>query len=697
MSDAKRGLSRRSKSETTTGVIRKLLRNEAGNTLAMVGAALVPLMAMIGGGIDVSRIYLVKTRLQQACDAGALAGRRQMGAGSWNADSYAANTAAEAMFAANFDQGSYGTSDVEIAYTENSGTVTGTVTGEMDLAVMQMFGYEKTDLLAECQAAMSVPNTDVMFVLDVTGSMNCPDTGFCPNGNNNEVEVASSRIVGLRLAVRCFYEALAKQDTLADCGSTPEAVNGSTVQIRFGFVPYASNVNVGRLLPHDFIRDVVSYQTRKAETVLQNVVVGYTPGVPYVYSENTEYDGGWSHSGSTANWPIHSTPSATNSNACQNARPDDTTVMSGDEGNPFDFYTWMSGGNQITRWYTEEEGVYTDYEYRWQNGNPRCTIRRRTRDVELTRQYRQVNSPEYEQQEVFNRWSYKQDVWNVSGLKSIDGTSWNPSIALPLGNEGLNTTIQWDGCIEERKTVRDDEYWPLPSEAWDLDIDMIPDPDDPDTQWSPMLRDVVWARYSGGNYTTSTVNTSSNLNRNIGYSCPTPASKLRTWAGNTFDNYVTSLDATGSTYHDAGLIWGARLLSPTGLFAGENAVAANGGAIERHMIFMTDGDTSTAQMNYTTYGLEWYDRRRTPLNSAPSTGDLNDQVNARFLAMCEAIKSRNITLWVVSFGSGVSGDAQENLQDCATSGRWFHAADSDELTANFRAIANEISQLRLVS
>ena len=60
-----------------------LRKTRRGNTLAIMAAAFFPLAGLIGGGVDMSRIYITKTRLQQACDAGALAGRKAMGAGSW--------------------------------------------------------------------------------------------------------------------------------------------------------------------------------------------------------------------------------------------------------------------------------------------------------------------------------------------------------------------------------------------------------------------------------------------------------------------------------------------------------------------------------------------------------------------------------------------------------------------------------------
>ncbi|WP_150131885.1 TadE/TadG family type IV pilus assembly protein, partial [Sphingomonas carotinifaciens] len=46
-----------------------ILRNTAGNVTIISAAGLVPLIGMLGGAMEASRGYLVKTRLQQACDA----------------------------------------------------------------------------------------------------------------------------------------------------------------------------------------------------------------------------------------------------------------------------------------------------------------------------------------------------------------------------------------------------------------------------------------------------------------------------------------------------------------------------------------------------------------------------------------------------------------------------------------------------
>ena len=70
----------RAKIETneTRGVLGRLLADQAGNVVAIMAAALIPLVGIVGGGVDMSRAYMTKARLQAACDAGALAGRRAM-------------------------------------------------------------------------------------------------------------------------------------------------------------------------------------------------------------------------------------------------------------------------------------------------------------------------------------------------------------------------------------------------------------------------------------------------------------------------------------------------------------------------------------------------------------------------------------------------------------------------------------------
>src|SRR3546814_11474203 len=65
-------------------------------------------------------------------------------------------------------------------------------------------------------------------------------------------------------------------------GVAPSGGTSSETQIRFSFVPYATNVNVGRLLPPEWFSDFSSYQS------LERVVV-YGRPVSYVDSDKTEW------------------------------------------------------------------------------------------------------------------------------------------------------------------------------------------------------------------------------------------------------------------------------------------------------------------------------------------------------------------------------------------------------------------------
>ncbi len=105
-------------------------------------------------------------------------------------------------------------------------------------------------------------------------------------------------------------------------------------------------------------------------------------------------------------------------------------------------------------------------------------------------------------------WTYKQVEFDVSDLKNESANAWNNSVSLPIGTNGANTNIAWEGCIEERKTLPltdsdpSDDWDPIPDEALDMDIDTVPDSSDPDTLWGPLLTGAVWLREDGsGNNT----------------------------------------------------------------------------------------------------------------------------------------------------------------------------------------------------
>jgi Flp pilus assembly protein TadG len=792
------------------GFLGRLARDVRGNTLALMAAALIPMAGLIGGGVDMSRLYLVKTRLQEACDAGALAGRKAMAAGSWTTGSGSTNDKAEKMFDANFSSGQYGSGTRVRSYAESNGTVTGSATVPVPMTIMKVFGMTTRALSVTCQAKMELPNTDVMFVLDMTASMqdlpSCA-TEYCGNGVNGQ-----RRIDGLKKAVKCFYEALEKVSTPEPCtyvsGTTynstadPTATTATmTAQVRIGFVPYGVNVNVGKLLPNAVMADNWVYQSRVANAYAVNAPrYGWTTGTESAV-------GGWS------GWSPNSTPSSfnTSSGFSSFATPaSDVTVnsvlyvqkrtdISSSTNCDSTGLNTLSGSsntliaredlpgttsmavtssttptnpqNTQTLTYTDTDPrVVNGYRYKWKkNGfsSNACWLEKGTGSYNRTRTGTSTKPVTWTQYDGVwdGTYTYKPVLEPVSGLKA-GGSTWNTSVAIPniglsdgatvyLSGQSSPTTLQypasatvtWDGCIEEARTFQNtdgtpsDDWNTLPSTAYDMNVNLIPNGSStnpawgspvastipwltansttsfgPGTFWGPMLAKTtsstttpagaVWARYTGttasSNWTQNAVTTSTWLSQNnYKYICTTSeARKLTEYRTNTnFLSYVNALDAQDiGTYHDIGMLWGARFISPLGIFASENATAATGGAIQRHLIFMTDGGTNTVYNNYNAYGLSFYNRYQFSADVSSTAGETStdDVLNARMINICNQVKNMNITLWVVSYGASVNTTTQDRLRSCATdANHFFNSTDTPTLLANFKTIAAKISALRL--
>ena len=546
----------------------KLLHDKTANTLALAAAAMVPLMAMVGGGVDASRYYMASARMQAACDAGALAARKAMTGSSLTADNKQVGLN---FFDQNFHDGIFGVTGRTRTYSaDNNGVVTGTASGVLPSTIMAAFGFNQFTLSATCSADLNISNTDITFVLDVTGSMNCPDNNIagCTNGNNNEIEVSNSLIVGLRNAVMSFFDSIALT-------ASPAA------RVRYGVVPYANSVNVGFDIPLQFMATSHSYQSRVPRFVTSSGVTSFSD---YVYCRVT--------TGVAANCGY--TPPVT--------RPG-----------------WGS---------VDLSTLYDDNQ-----------------------------------------------------------------IQMPTGTNGAMETITWAGCIEEAATIQTGTLNPVPANAHDLNINLIPATQA--QRWKPQLNRAVWQRNSGGvpttaNITTATDATTWRMDRAGLNLCVPRARRLQVTTRPQLQTYVNGLIARGATYHDIGMIWGGRYTSPRGIFANDNISAPNGQAIARHIVFMTDGMLAPNRQVYSTYGIEPWDRRVT---SDGSQAQMDARHEARFQAACQAAKDENITVWVVAFGTPLTA----SLTNCASPDRAFQASNNAALNQAFQRIAGQIAALRLTS
>lgn len=671
----------------------KILYDRTANTIAISAAALVPLLAMVGGGVDASRYYMAQTRLQAACDAGALAARRAMTNDTFTETH---RNIALSFFDQNFSEGQFGFQNRTRNFVgTQDGVVNGTASGRLPTSLMGIFGYSDFNLSVTCSAEINISNTDVMFVLDVTGSMNCPENQLnpCPGGgNNNETEVANSLIVGLRAAVMNFFD-------------TVEAATAPAAQVRYGAVPYAAEVNVG----FELIADNPQWMAEDA--VLQSRWPQFRQDPDeWVLLESRQTGIRNVRNESYLNFQRSQVFGLTSA-ACNALRPADFGwEVTSDLGTHQGIQSETINGDIRTRTYRDDDEDLRRGVGRvtYRNSDGRCRYgwdiytARGDIDFETTER---LDRGEI----VFNQWIYDQiDTANPPGAGNPAGSppGWEAvdlttlyaanntarTINLPIGPSGAMAPVAWTGCIEEADTVAAANFNPVPAGAFDLDINLRPANNA--QRWKPSLPTATWQRRApNGNGGTSWVlrpvgsQEFSNQLQPFGR-CPPRAFRLRDINRAELQNFVNSLVARGSTYHDVGMLWGARFISPRGIFRAANETAPNGDAIARHIIFMTDGLPAPNTGNISAYGIEWWHRRVT------DNGDRNQALarhEARFQAACAAARNENITVWVVAFGTPLT----DALRNCANAGRAFQANNAAELTNRFREIAQRIAALRL--
>ena len=625
------------------GFLSRLCRDARGNTLAIVGAALVPLAAMIGSGVDMSRAYMAKTRLQMACDAAALAGRRVMENDTLTT---AVTTEATRFFNYNFNQGQYGTAAFTPGVTKPStGTVRVTASTTIPTTVMRMFGFTSLPLSVTCDAQLNFVNTDVMLVMDVTGSMDESING-------------TKKIVSMRDAVMALYDELAPIQT---------QLQSNGMRLRYGVVPYSSSVNVGGLIRQmnaSYLNDSAEYQTRVAvydtPATFEGIPGTADPAVTQTYGDSISQDECDKY-GRNVSFSGFS-PSATTGGSAPNWW---VRTFENNEAQGVD-WGWSGAG--------DTSGT-----------NRSCRRRYVQSDAQVT-SYR------------FTRWSYEAESIDVSNYKNPSNSvtyasNNNGTVAtagtydmleLAAGGTGVSTaSASWNGCIEERNTVSSitaSSGYTIPADAYDLNINLVPHNDD--TRWRPMFQDIAYRRNAGSSSATSGTAMDDSA-------CPYAARRLQAWTRTDLQNYVNALQPTGNTYHDIGMIWGARMLSNQGIFATDNPDTFNGMPVSRHIIFMTDGVMQPSCSVYGSYGIEQNSTRVTGSGSCPQQTERHTQ---RMKMICNAAKAMGYSIWVIAFGTSL----QSHLTECASNANQAStAADRDELIERFQQIGANIGALRL--
>ena len=256
-----------------------------------------------------------------------------------------------------------------------------------------------------------------MMVLDVTGSMAETNPGD-----------STSKIEALKSTVRGFYAQLS-------------AAAPSTTRLRFGFVPYSTNVNVGALLKDEWVNTTWKYQSR--EQFKETGPVSTTS-----YARNWTFKSGsvdaakalssyaaTYHAGTAgytyvdANEKVVTVPAKAAYYTCDGATPGgsftrkDKKLSTATEP----FAGPPSGTRKIETYERTENGTST---WTGRSGTT-CTVYSQTYN-NYVRTYEWVTDP---YQTAVNKWRYDQFEKDVSNWR----------------NES-------NGCVEERATYEIDDY-----------------------------------------------------------------------------------------------------------------------------------------------------------------------------------------------------------------------------------------------
>ena len=160
------------------------------------------------------------------------------------------------------------------------------------------------------------------------------------------------------------------------------------------------------------------------------------------------------------------------------------------------------------------------------------------------------------------------------------------------------------------------------------------------------------------------------------------------------------MEARGATMINLGLAWGWRMLSPrwTGMWGGvmdstepQLPLAYDHPGMNKVIILMTDGDNTFGSNNYTAYGRLSDGRISTNQTTAENTLD------TRTANLCTTIKNKNILLYTIALGTGISTASKTMLKNCATSPAYaFVSPSGSELQTVFTTIANQLNSLHIV-
>jgi len=184
---------------------------ERGAVAVLVALAAIPMLIAGGLAIDLSRAYLVKSRLSHALDAAGLAVGTMR---TTSSDPTYLEAQFNSFFTANYAASEIGTTS-NLTFTDVGGVLTVTGQATVDTVFMSIVGIDSITVASSAEITVETNGLELVMVLDNTGSMG-----------------SSSKMTNMKAAAQDLIDILFGDETTPDL-------------LKVGLVPFDSTVNIG--------------------------------------------------------------------------------------------------------------------------------------------------------------------------------------------------------------------------------------------------------------------------------------------------------------------------------------------------------------------------------------------------------------------------------------------------------------------
>jgi len=628
----------------------RFARDRRGNVATIFALLAVPAFGVIGAAVDYREANRVRTQLQEAADAGALAGARAL-----HLSDAAVTDAVQRYLAANLPR-ELANTPFRVTIRDDRRTIVVTLNRTVPTQILPVVGVRSFDVAASSEATYGNDRVEVALALDVTGSM-------------------ANHIGALQQAARQLVEILFMGEQ-------------TSRNVSVSLVPYAAAVNIGNG-PRQMAWMDVDAQARFHGQAFESVRIPDNrcwtppppppPRPPVVGNPRPPS-------------PPPPTPQPPGPPQPPPSRP---------PGNDLGFLTDFEALGRLA----EAAGAVIDRAFEaigparaqaqsfgWSYGAAPTDM---TPTVDTV--HGNGTPCDHRTPSRINHFTLFQSMgvqWRgcvEARPAPFDTDDTPPSRANP---DTLFVPYLWPDERDNDSSIRNN-YLRL-NPATDMPAWVGTSPSDRSSRNDHLLN-MAWVwRYRGQ---TPRIDDAAGTQIGPNAGCPTPIVPL-TQQRAQIDNAINGLRVyrQGGTVIPEGLAWAWRTLSPGEPF-GEGAPYGTRGN-RKIVVLMTDGanfvvDQGNAlRSDYTAYGYARYGR----LGSS-NIDQMREELDRRTRTICQSMRGRDVTVFTVMFDpqGGLAGTPTDLLRNCATTPdrHFYRAGNAQELVAAFNTIGAEIARLRI--